>query len=420
MSDSDRQYDIVVWGATGVAGRLVTEHLTERYSPETISLAIGGRNEERLRDVETQLTAENEQWAEIPIELGDATDPESLHVLAAQTSVVCTTVGPYTDYGTPLVEACIENGTDYCDLTGEINWVREMIDRYHDDAVAAGTRIVHSCGFDSIPADIGTLLVQSHAIAEFGEPCDLVRIYLEDGRGEVSGGTLASGARLFEEASKDPVSRQALRDPYSLAPPGERSGVDTAEQRWARRDSLRSVWTAPSPMAVINERVIRRSNALLDYPWGREFRCKEVISTGPGLGGAAAANAIASGISLGRIGMSVGPIREGLQQFVFPEQGDGPTSEETESGYFTIGLLGRGTNADGPFLVEATVAADRDPGYGATAIMLGESAMCLATGEVDSPLSGGILTPASGIGEPLIERLRAAGMTLDVGTKTES
>jgi len=415
MSDTDRQYDLVLWGATGVAGRFTAEHLTETYGPDALSVALGGRDPDRLGSLAADLTRGSGDWDDIPVVVGDATDPESLRDVAHSTRVVCTTVGPYTKYGTPLVEACLAAGTEYCDLTGEINWIREVIDRYHDEAVDADTRIVHSCGFDSVPADIGTLLVQSFALEEFDAPCETVRLYLEDGSGGVSGGTVASAAELFEAASNDPVARRTLRNPYSLAPPGERNGVDTGEQRRPRKDRLRSVWTAPSPMAPVNERVVRRSNALLGYPWGREFRCTEVIPTGPGLRGVAGATLVAGGLGLFTAAMSVGPVRSALRKFVFPAPGEGPTDEQVESGHFTVRVLGRGTATDGPFTVAATFGADRDPGYGATARMLGEAAMCLVRDEVESPLDGGVLTPASGIGEPLADRLRAVGFTVAVG-----
>ncbi len=415
VSETDRDHDLVVWGATGVAGRLVAEYLTEQYAQDGLSLALGGRDADRLGSLAADLVDRSDRWDDIPLVIGDAMDPESLRDIAHSTRVICTTVGPYTTYGTPLVEACIETETEYCDLTGEVNWVRETIDRYHDEAVAADTRIVHSCGFDSVPADIGTMLVQSFAAETFDTPCEMVRIYLEDGSGGVSGGTLASFAELFEAASNDPVSRQALRNPYSLAPPGERDGVDPGAQRGPRNDRLRSVWTAPSPMAPVNERVIRRSNALLGYPWGREFRCTEVLNTGPGLRGAISASLVAGGIGLFTAAMSVGPIRSGLRQFVFPDPGEGPTGEQVENGHFTVRVLGRGTATSGPFTVESVIGADRDPGYGATARMIGEAAMCLVRGETASPLDGGVLTPASGIGEPLADRLRAIGFTATVG-----
>ena len=420
MKETDRQHDIVIWGATGVAGGIVADYLTEAYTAEDLSLALGGRNEDRLASLEADLTDEADGWEELPVVIADATDEESLHDLAHSTQVVCTTVGPYTKYGTPLVEACVEAGTDYCDLTGEVNWVREIVDRYHDEAVDAGARIVHSCGFDSVPADLGTLLVQSYALDTFETPCEMVRIYVEEGSGGVSGGTLASFGELFEAASNDPVARQTLRNPYSLAPPGERDGVDPGEQRLPRYDSLRSGWTAPSPMAPVNERIVRRSNALLGYPWGREFRCTEAVPTGPGAVGAAGAGLVAGGIGLFTAAMSVGPVRSGIREFVFPDPGDGPSDEQIENGYFSVRVRGRGTATDGPFTVDAVVGADLDPGYGATARMLGESAVCLLRDETDSPLDGGVLTPASAIGEPLAERLRATGFTVTVDDVADS
>ena len=413
MSDSDRPYDVVVWGATGVAGRLLAAYLAEQYPPDELSLAIGGRDEERLAAVEADLR-DGSEWDEVPVVLGDATDPESLREMARDTHVVATTVGPYTTYGTPLVEACIETGTDYCDLTGEVTWVRETVDRYHDDAVEAETRIVHSCGFDSVPADIGTLLVQSYATETFGAPCSEVRIHLESASGGVSGGTLASFAELFETAAEDPVARETLRNPYSLAPPGEREGVDRGQQRLARKDPLTGEWTGPSPMAPVNERIVRRSNALLDYPYGHEFRCSEVIPTGRSPVGAAGASLVAGGLGLFAAAMSIAPVRSGLRRFVFPDPGEGPSDRQIANGHFTVRVLGRGATADGPFTVESEFGADRDPGYGGTARMLGESAMCLLRDETDTPLDGGVLTPASGIGLPLAERLRAVGFTITV------
>lgn len=418
MSETDREYELVVWGATGVAGSLVAEYLTEHYSPESLSLALGGRDAARLESLVSDLTRQSE-WDDIPIVLGDVTEPESLREIAQSTQVVCTTVGPYTTYGTPLVEACVEAKTDYCDLTGEVTWVREMIDRYHEPAVEAGTRIVHSCGFDSVPADLGTLMLQSYATDTFDTACDMVRIYAESASGGVSGGTLASIAELFKAASTDPLARETLRNPYSLAPTGERFGVDRGTQQRPRKDELRRVWTAPSPMAPVNERVIRRSNALLGYPWGREFRCTEVVPTGDGVKGLASASLVTGGLGAFTAAMSVGPIRSAISEYVFPDPGEGPSDEQIETGYFSVRLLGRGTNTDGPFTVEAEFGADRDPGYGATARMLGEAALCLVREDIDSPLDGGVLTPASAIGLPLVDRLRDIGFTATVGVTTE-
>ncbi|PHQ46420.1 oxidoreductase, partial [Halorubrum sp. C3] len=283
----------------------------------------------------------------------------------------------------------------------------------------SGARIVHSCGFDSVPADLGTLLVQSFARKSYGAPCETVRIYLDGGSGSVSGGTLASFGELFEAAATDPLARETLRNPYSLAPRGERSGVDPGEQRPPRRDAPRGERTPPPPMAPVNERVVRRSNALLGYPWGREFRCTEVVPTGTGLRGAATAGLVAGGLGAFTAAMSVSPLRSALRRYAFPDPGEGPTREEAEAGSFLIRLLGRGTGADGPFTVEVEFGTDRDPGYGATARMLGESAVSLAHDEVNSPFDGGVLTPASGIGLPLAERLREVGFTASVGEASD-
>ncbi|GAB7095721.1 trans-acting enoyl reductase family protein [Halolamina litorea] len=413
MSTDDRQYDLVVWGATGFAGRLTAEYLTERYGPSTLSLALGGRDPDRLDSVAADLAARSE-WDDLPTVVGDATEPESLGDIARSTRVVCTTVGPYTRYGTPLVEACVEAGTDYCDLTGEVNWMRETIDRYHDEAVEAGARIVHGCGFDSVPADIGTLLVQSHALDAFDAPCESVRIYVDDASGGVSGGTLSSMAEVFEAASTDPLARETLRNPYSLAPAGERDGVDAGAGPWPQKDRLRGVWTAPSPMAQVNERVVRRSNALLGYPWGREFRCSEVVTTGRGAEGAVTAALLTGGLGLFTAAMTVAPLRSAIRRHVFPDPGEGPSRDRIENGHFTVRVVGRGTAREGSFTVEAEFGTDLDPGYGAAARMLGESAVCLVRGDVDSSLDGGVLTPASGIGMPLVERLRDAGFTAAV------
>lgn len=414
MATTDRPYDVVVWGATGVAGRLVADYLTDQYTPDELTLALGGRNEQKLDALATTLTDRYESWTDLPVVLGDATDIDTLREIARQTTAICTTVGPYTTYGTPLVEACVDTGTEYCDLTGEVNWVRETIDQYHEAAVDASTRIVHSCGFDSVPADLGTLLVQEYATETHGNPCDIVQIYLEDGDGSVSGGTLASFGELFEAASSDPLAQETLSNPYSLAPPGERYGVDPGEQRRPRRDRLGTGWTAPSPMAPVNERIVRRSNALLGYPWGREFQCTEVVPTGGGVGGAAKATLTAAGLAGFTTAMRVDALRDGIREYVFPDPGTGPSRAEAVDGSFTVRVRGRGTGPDGPFTVSAVIGADMDPGYGATARMLGESTMALVTDDTDSPLDGGVLTPASAIGSPLADRLRAVGFTARV------
>jgi len=415
MSEDGRSYELVVWGATGFAGRLVAEYLAESYGTSQLRWAIAGRNQEKLRGLREELAEIDGSCEELPILTGDALDASSLEAIARQTEVVCTTVGPYATFGTNLVAACVEHGTDYCDLTGEVHWIREMIDEYQERARLHGARIVHCCGFDSIPSDLGTLMVQQHAREEYGSSCSRVKMYVFDASGGFSGGTFASMANAFEEVSENPEARRIMGHPYGLNPEGEQEGPDGGIQKGPEYDEDLGVWTAPFMMAAINEKVVRRTNALLGYRWGRDFRYSEAMSVGSGVGGASRAWGLSAGLGAFTGAMSVGPLRRLLQKTILPEPGEGPSREEIESGSFDVRLLGRGTDSAGTdFEVEGRVAADRDPGYGATATMLAESAMCLVRSETDTPLDSGILTPGSGIGMPLVERLRAAGMTFEV------
>lgn len=413
----DRAYDVVLWGATGFTGRLVAEQLAERYDEGDLDWAIAGRDEGKLADVRADLVSVDPDWASLDLLTGDAFDRERLDAIAERTRVVCSTVGPYARYGSPLVAACVEAGTDYCDLTGEVQWMRRMIDEHHETAAERGVRIVHACGFDSIPSDLGTLFLQEYARDTYGAPCSTVDFSLHSGSGGFSGGTLSSMADMYEQREEEPDVKRILADPYALSPPGERDGPDGPPQRWPRRDGRTGAWTAPFVMATINEKVVRRSSALLGYPWGRSFRYREAISTGSGVRGALGAVAVAGGVGLFAGAMSVPRLRDLLEERVFPDPGEGPSRETRESGSFEVRLVGRGERPDTgrEFTVEGVVRSDRDPGYGSTARMLSEAAVCLARGEPDTPLDGGVLTPASGIGTPLIDRLRDVGIEFNVG-----
>lgn len=411
MTD-DRSFDIVLWGATGFTGRLVAEYLADRYDPSHLNWAIAGRNEEKLKKLRSFLAEVNPDWESLSILLGDATDRESLDDIARRTRVVCSTVGPYATYGTDLVAACVEHGTDYCDLTGEIQWIRRMIDRFHEEAESDGTRIVHACGFDSVPSDLGTLMIQEHAASTFEVPCSRVKAFVSTGAAEFSGGTAASALNSFEEAARDDETRRVLNDPYALVPEGERDGPDGPMQQWVRYDEDLRMWTAPFVMALANEKIVRRSNAVLDYPYGRKFRYGESTPTGSGWSGALKAAGISTTLSVLMGAMAFGPSRKLLERYVLPESGEGPDRETRESGSFEIRLVGKGSrpNSDETFRVSGKLSGSRDPGYGSTAWMLGESAVCLALGETNTPADGGILTPASGIGLPLLDRLEETGI----------
>ena len=409
-----RPFDIVLWGATGFVGRLVAEYFAAHYCQGDTRWALAGRNRAKLESLRRDLNEQFSVSGDLPILVGNALDRESLDPIAGQSKVVCTTVGPYAQYGTPLVEACVAHGTDYCDLTGEVAWVRDIIDRYHEAARAAGARLVHCCGFDSIPSDLGTLMIQERSRKEHGQPCSRVRMLVTEAQGGFSGGTLASLSDTLDRASRDDRARSILTDPYALNPPGRRSGPDGSPQLGARFDPEVGVWTGPFLMAPVNEKIVRRSTALMKERYGPAFRYAESMQFGAGLSGAVMAHgaAVLSAASMGV--MSVSPLRRLVEALVFPNSGDGPSRETIESGSFKISLHGWGQDESGaPFGVRGTVAADRDPGYGATAIMLAESAMGLASDEADSALQGGSLTPASGLGLPVVERLRNAGLTFD-------
>lgn len=407
--DRARTYDIVVWGATGFTGRLVAEYLARNYSDGSVRWAIAGRNQAKLDSIIEIIEPYFTNAHKPGVLLGDSMDRASMDELAKSTSVVLTTVGPYAKFGENLVAACVDNGTDYCDLTGEVQFIRRMIDAHHDKARATGTRIVHCCGFDSIPSDIGTWYLQELARQESGAPCDEVKLHVVGASGGFSGGTVASLLNVLDEA-RDKSVRRILGHPYSLNPEGERSGPDGGDQNTARRDETTGAWTAPFVMAAINTRVVRRSNALRDFVYGREFRYSEVTRTGKGAKGFIAAATTAAGLGGFVAAATIPPLRRLMEQTVLPAPGEGPTRKQIQRGWFKIELVGTWDSSDRDPL-RVSVHGKRDPGYGATACMLAESALCLALdgGELES--EGGVLTPAVAMGGHLMERLNATQVT---------
>lgn len=414
VRDRSRRHDVVLFGATGFTGRLVAEYLVPRAAGLGLRWALGGRDREKLEALRRELATIDARAADLPILVADVRDPSSLAAIARDTEVVCTTVGPYAKYGTPLVEACVEHGTDYCDLTGEVTWIRRMVDAFHDRARTSGARIVHCCGFDSIPSDLGVHLLQSHAVAEHGAPCGRARLYVGKSRGGVSGGTIASMMGIADEVKRDPGVRKVLFDPYALHPEGERHGPHAPDPRGVAWDDEAQAWTCPFVMGAINSRVVRRTNALDGWPYGRDFVYDEVMAFPRGAKGAA----IATGVTAGLVGFlaaaALGPTRALLERTVLPKPGEGPSRETRERGCFELRLLGHGVDPDGrPFRVEARVEGKSDPGYGETAKMLAESATCLALDGPSLDVEGGILTPAHTMGDRLVDRLRKAGMVFD-------
>lgn len=399
-----RDFDIVLWGATGYTGQLVADYLAKNYldGDSGIRLALAGRNEAKTRRVAADVGA-----PDLPILVGDSFDAASLDAIASRAEVVITTVGPYAKYGAELVGACVRNGTDYCDLTGETQFVRAMIDQYHDEAKKTGARIVHCCGFDSIPSDLGALMVQNAYKERYGRYANEVKMAVGRMSGAFSGGTFASMLNIVEEMGRDPSLRKVLGDPYALNPKGVR-GPDKGDQNGVRHDEHVG-WTAPFVMAAINTRVVRRSHALMGQPWGDDFRYSEVMSTGKGAKGFARAAAVAGAIGGFVAGIAL-PLTRPLLVKRLPAPGEGPSPEERKRGRYEIHHV---AIADGQVL-RGRVADDRDPGYGSTAVMLSESALCLTLEGDRLQTEGGILTPAAAMGPHLIERLRNAGLTFAV------
>ena len=372
------EFDVIVHGATGFTGRLVAEHLAAHH-PD-LRWAMSGRSADKLAAVRDEIGAA----ANTPLIVADADDPASLRAMVLRTKAVLTTVGPYQLYGSDLVAACAEAGTDYLDLCGEPAWMRQMIDAHERKAQDSGARIVFSCGFDSIPFELGVWVVQQEAIRQFGGPVARVKGRVRAMRGTFSGGTAASLKATMAAAARDPQVLEHLKNPFALTP--DFAGPKQPHGAAVAYDDDLGAWTAPFVMAAINTRNVHRSNWLMDQPYGADFVYDEMILTGPGEGGEAAALAVAAGnASMGAEGG--------------PKPGEGPSKEEREAGFYD--LLFVGITEDGR-QVRASVKGDKDPGYGSTSKMIAETALCL----IGSPeVAGGIWTPGAALRGKLVERL---------------
>jgi short subunit dehydrogenase-like uncharacterized protein len=393
MKSSD-VFDIVVYGSTGFTGQLVAEYLASHYrSDKQLKWAMAGRNLDKLAAVRDAIGAP----ADTALIKADASDPASIKAMIGQTKSVVSTVGPYQLYGSELVAGCAATGTDYLDLCGEPVWMRQMIDAHEAAAKASGARIVFSCGFDSVPFELGAFFVQEQAKRAFGAPVLRVKGRVRDMRGTLSGGTAASGRATFEAVARDLSLVAILNDPFALTP-----GFSGAKQPKGNRpvyeEDLQS-WTAPFMMALINTRNVHRSNMLMGFPYGREFVYDEMVLTGPGEKGEANAKRVMAANS-----EKTGPNA--------PKPGEGPSKEERENGRYD--LLYVAIAPDGR-QVRAAVKGDRDPGYGSTSKMISECAICLLRDTPDVP--AGFWTPGAAMGHKLIKRLvDHAGLTFEVET----
>jgi len=398
-----RELDIVLYGATGFVGKLTAEYLA-REAPDDVRIGLAGRTQEKLERVREELGARASDW---PLVVADSGDGAALAELAARTTAVATTVGPYRAYGAALVEACAAAGTHYADLTGETLFMRETIQRFDAPAKASGARIVHTCGFDSIPSDIGVLALHEAA----GELADTTFV-LRRVKGGVSGGTLASLKGTVDDVKSDRSLAQVLGDPYALSPDrdAEPKLGKEADLRGAEYSEELGTWFGPFVMAQVNTRVVRRSNALQDWAYGRRFRYREVMAFGSGITGRAKALGVGGGMAALAAGLALPPSRFALDR-VLPGPGAGPKEELVREGFFVIEIHAR-TPAGERWVCR--VEAQGDPGYGATRVMLGQSALCLALDGERLPDRAGVLTPATAMGRVLADRLRAAGQTFDV------
>ena len=397
----DREYDIIVWGATGFTGRLVVDYMAEQQANSNLKWAVGGRNPQKLQ----QMLA----GRDVAMVTADSGDEASIEALVRKTRVILTTVGPYARYGSSLVAACAKHGTDYCDLTGEVHWMREMITAYQEEARATGARIVHTCGFDSIPSDLGVYFLQKHMLSTHGVPARQIKYRPRAFRGGFSGGTIDSMIAMMETAREDKSIRTKLADPYVLN--DTQRGLDGPDRLSAYYDEDFDSWVGPFVMGSVNTRVVRRSAELLNGLYGRDFQYNEGVLSGKGVGGflGATGTGVGTGIFVGAASVS---FTRGLMQKFLPKPGEGPSDDAINNGYYDIELFGQHPT-DSNKNVRVRVKGDKDPGYGSTSKMIAESALALA--QDDLPVSGGFWTPASAMGDQLLARLpQSAGVTFEV------
>jgi short subunit dehydrogenase-like uncharacterized protein len=393
---ADRQFDIVLYGASGFTGKLVAAYLNEAH-PD-VTWAIAGRNRQKLDALRRELNR-----SELPIVIADSADPASLAAMAASTKTLISTVGPYAKFGTPVLEACAQEGTHYCDLTGEAQWMAEVYERIEPIAKASGARLVHCCGFDSIPSDLSVFFLQKQFKERFGTYATHVTGRMGRAAGGVSGGTVASLMYVAEQASKDPVIKERIMDPYALYPAGLQKGLDGPDQAGIAWDDNFESWTGPFVMAAINTKVVRRSHALAGLPYGADFRYDESQLC------ASRAKALLSAGGLGAVmaGTFFSPTRALLKK-VLPDPGEGPSEETRNNGFFEFWAHG----TDGDNNLKVKVAGQRDPGYGATSRMLAQAGLCLAQDELS--VGGGIWTTASAMGDALLARLPSVDIHFSV------
>lgn len=406
MENTAREYDLVIYGATGFVGSLIAGHVAE-HAPGGLRVGLAGRSRAKLDDARSRLLANAHEW---PLIEADSEDAASLAALAASTRVLFTTVGPYAKYGLPVLEACAHAGTHYADLTGEVSFIRDGIDRFDALARTNGAKLVHSCGYDSVPSDLAVLLLHQAADADGAGGLTDVQL-VATAKGGFSGGTIDSLRGQLDGSRADPGLRALLADPHALSPDRQR---EPAAQQPPDAGPLGRIdagtWTTPFVMAPFNTRIVRRSNALQGWAYGRSLRYGEVSGTGRGPRGAITAGGMALGMKAFTGAMSLRPTRALLDR-VLPAPGDGPSAEARQNGWFRSEVTARTEHGN---RYRALVSGAGDPGYAATAVMAGEAALALALDGDRLPDLSGSLTPSTALGNVLVDRLRVAGHTYEV------
>lgn len=391
-------FDLIVFGASSFVGQILTKHLASLK--QDFSWAIAGRSQQKLEQLRAEVA-----MPQLPILLADSQDEQQLKALCEQTRVIISTVGPYALYGEKLVKQCVATGTDYCDLTGEVQWIEQMLTRYQQQAQQTGARIVNCCGFDSIPSDIGVYLLQQQMQQRFDQPAQSIAMRVKAAKGGLSGGTFASMLNLVKQAVKDKALRRKLLNPYLLCPDGHAFKSRQPRIKAGARDKHSSRWLAPFIMEAINTRIVHRSNALLNNQYGSDFLYSEAML----LKSAFAGKTMGFALNMFNLAVALPPSRWLRENWILPKPGQGPSQQEQQQGYFDLRFYARSQNDE---QLTLKLTGDQDPGYGSTAKMLAQAALCLRYDVADK--KGGFWTPASLMAEPLARRLQAyAGIKIE-------
>mgnify|MGYP001202780945 FL=1 len=394
-----KKLDLIIWGATGFTGQLVSQYINKTYSSTLLKWGIAGRNKEKVLTIARKLKIDNEN-----IFIADSNDLESLIKLTSKTKVICTTVGPYAKYGTNLIEACIKTYTNYCDITGETQWIRKIIDKYHLKAKENKIKIINSCGFDSIPSDMGVFYSQKRIFEKTGEYASKINMRVASAKGGISGGTYNSLSNVLDEARVDKEVQKTLTNPYGLNPINKQIGSDNVDLQKVIFDKISKSWIAPFVMAGINTKIVRRSHALINFKYGSDFSYDEAILTGRGIFGQIKGYMTLIPIFLAT--RKKGSVIKKIVDYFMPKSGEGPSEKTRINGYYNLRFYLTHQNK----IYISKVIGDMDPGYGSTSKMLAESAVCLAIDKTTE--NYGILTPSVALGDALLKRLKDnAGLT---------